>query len=143
MSTNIDERPSTSPEYWVYYRGVNNSNYGMSHGKWMLFYPIEELDDRWVDARNHYDANRFGEVCSMKVSTLRPNPRSSDPSKGVIILFTPEMSEQELKLTGRAIMKAMGYKQKMFYKTNEQTRGGTKATGQANNHTYSIEYCPF
>ena len=141
MSALNEDKPSTSPDFWVYYDGLDESRYSVNpEGKWMLFYPKEELDVRWVDACSHFDANRFPCVCAMKVSTLRPNPRASDPNKGVIILYTPYMSEHEQKQVGYAIVSSMGYEERMYYKTDNQTRHGTKATGQTRNHTYSVKW---
>jgi hypothetical protein len=115
MMHSSEDKPSTSRDFWVYYDGIDESKHSVnSDGKWMLFYPKEELDERWVDACNHFDAGHFQRVCAMKVSTLRRNPRAPDPKKGVIILHTPRMSDEEQKKTGYAIMSAMGYAEKMF-----------------------------
>ena len=145
MSSASEEKPSTSQDFWVYYNHTDESKWTFDaqgrldrEGKWMLFYPKEELDSRWEEACNHFAADRFGEVADMKVSTFRPNPRASDPNWGVIVLYTPHLTEQKQKATGYAIMNAMGYQEKMYYKTDDQTSAGTSATGQIRNHTYCI-----
>lgn len=139
----LSSKPSTSPDFWVYsnHSKMKFDNQGRldQEGKWMLFYPKEELDHRWEVACELFSANRFGDVTHMKVSTFRPNPRASNSSQGVIILYTPSLAEQEQKRTGYAIMNAMQYFQSMYYKTDLQTRSGTSATGQTKNYTYVID----
>ena len=128
--------PSTVEDYWVYAYHPNptfSENHlpttdVIDHGKWMLFYPKEDMDARWQEARENMCASRFGIVESMKASTFRENPRSSDHSKGVIILYTPDASKEAIR----------GYSVTMFFKTWKQTLDGTAATGRSKNHTFYI-----
>ena len=73
-----------------------------------------------------------------KASTFRENPRSSDHSKGVIILYTPDASKDAIMESGRRIMEVMGYEVTMYFKTWKQTLEGTAATGRSKNHTFYI-----
>ena len=110
----------------------------VDNGKWMLFYPKSEMDARWQEAIENMHAGRFGVVRIMKASTFMDNPRSSDSSKGVIILYTSKTSKDLVMESGRLIMEIMRYKATIYFKTNEQTMGGTIATGQVKNHTLYI-----
>jgi hypothetical protein len=138
--------PSTGRGYWVFYSAPkpiavdvpSEATETVEDGKWMLFYPREEMDARWREACENVRAGRFGVVSLMKASTFKENPRSSDPSKGVIVLYTPETSKNILMETGRRIMEAMNYQVTMYFKTNSQTFTGTAATGQSKNHTFYI-----
>ena len=107
-------------------------------GKWMLFYPQEEMDARWQEACENVRAGRFGVVSRIKASTFQEDPRSSDHTKGVIVLYTPETSKDIVMESGRRIMEAMNYQVTMYFKTNLQTAMGTAATGQSKNHTFYI-----
>ena len=78
-------------------------------GKWMLFYPRSEMDARWQEAIKNMHAGRFGIVRLMKASTFMDNPRSSDSSKGVIILYTHKTSKDLVMESGRLIMEIMRY----------------------------------
>ena len=138
--------PSTAGGQWVFYyhpdqtiRDEPTENTELvDSGKWMLFYPKSEMDARWQEAIENMHAGRFGVVRAMKASTFKDNPRSSDSSKGVIILYTSKTSKDLVMESGRLIMEIMRYEATIYFKTNEQTRGGTIATGQVKNHTLYI-----
>ena len=138
--------PSAGTDYWVYADRVNpelvdepaDGPNVVEDGKWMLFYPKAEMDARWLEACEHMQAGRFGIVESMKASTFKENPRSSDHGKGVIIIYTPQIHKDMLMETGRLIMNAMQYGVTMYFKTNEQTHVGTRATGVQKNHTFYL-----
>ena len=109
-------------------------------GKWMLFYPKADMDRRWLEACECFEAGKFGIVDFMKASTFVENPRSSNPNNGVIILYTRPSSETKVMDTGMAVMEAMAYDRTMYFKTDRQTRLGTAATGRFKNHTFAL--CP-
>ena len=107
-------------------------------GKWMVFYPRSEMDARWQEAIENMHAGRFGVVRVMKASTFMDDPRSSDNSKGVIILYTEKTFKDLVMESGRLIMEIMRYEATIYFKTDEQTARGTIATGQVKNHTLYI-----
>jgi hypothetical protein len=109
-------------------------------GKWMLFYPKSDMDRRWLKACECLEAGKFGIVDFMKASTFVENPRSSNPNNGVIILYTKPSSQTKVMDTGMAVMEAMAYDRRMYFKTDRQTRLGTAATGRSKNHTFAL--CP-
>ena len=143
MSSRDEGIPSTGADYWVFYRHPNPSiaekpaetDDVVDDGKWMLFYPKSEMDARWTEACENMLASRFGIARTMKASTFRENPRSSDPNKGVIIIYTPRANKDVVMETGRLVMETMQYDTTMYFKTNMQTMTGTAATGQSTNHT--------
>ena len=111
-------------------------------GKWMLFYQPEEINTKWNMLKNMYAENKLKGVVSMKVSTARPNPRSSSHHYAVM-LYT-QGTDDQLLITGRAIANTIGYQSPiesngyMFYKTDNMTALGTRATGRYLNHKMSI-----
>lgn len=122
--------------YW-HYHGDHGFKSNQNIGKWMLFYLNEEIDTMWEKIKKLYDEDMLNGIDTMKVSTSKPNPRSSDPNKKVIIAYSSG-SEQDIMDTGRNLMEQMQYETDMYYKLDSQTSGGTIATGQKKNHKYKI-----
>ena len=147
-SATMTELPSTAGGYWIYRQRPMRESLidaqvdasGMiQNGKWMLFYNKNRLDFWWVKACELFDAGRFGDqIISMKVSTSLANSRSSDDTKGVIVIFTPTAHKDDILKWGSMIQEAMDYGDAMYFKTEAQTHAGTGATGQLTNHTLSI-----
>ena len=112
-------------------------------GIWMLFYPVSEIDEKWEMAKNLFDTGELRGVRGMKVSTAKYNPRTSDNTKRVLKMCCgPWTDERLMRKIGANVAQKTKYEDKygyMRYKTNEQTRGGTIATGQAVNHVYQIQ----
>ena len=45
-------------------------------GKWMLFYPVSEIDEKWEMAKNLFDTGELRGVRGMKVSTANEQSKS-------------------------------------------------------------------
>ena len=75
--------------YWVYCREDYLMNmYPANDGKWMMFFPIGEVDDRWAEACGLYRAGKLRGINSMKVSTAKPNSqRIYDEGEAIIIFY--------------------------------------------------------
>jgi hypothetical protein len=107
----------------------------------MLFYPKEMLDIKWKEMCNLWDNNKLLGVLSMKCSTGLKNERSSNDNEGVIILYCNNSgNEDEIMRIGKnIILYIQDYpNEHIFYKTDLQTRIGTKATGITINNTYML-----
>lgn len=125
----IDEHNEAIPEY----------------GKWMLFYPKNEMEIMWEKIQRLYEKDELYGVHSMKCSSGRKkNPRASNDEDGVIILYTTIDTEENIKRIGTNILNKTKYSlnERIFYKTDKQTHSGTKATGNIKNSTFSI-YNPY
>ena len=113
-------------------------------GKWMLFYPVSEIDEKWEMAKDLFDTGELRGVRGMKVSTAIYNPRTTydDGATAVLIMYCgPWTDEPLMREIGRNLALKTKYESKtgcMFYKTDDQTRGGTRATGQTVNHVYQM-----
>jgi len=111
-------------------------------GKWMLFYPNSKMNDSWILAKKLFDNNELYGVISMKCSTAYKNPRASSKNNGIIILYCSDSdNESEIMKIGKNILNKFKYIENptIFYKPNEMTNNGTRATGCRCNHKYVLE----
>ena len=111
-------------------------------GKWMLFYSKKELNEKWTQIKQLYFEHKLTGIIRMKVFTGVETERSSDHSSGVIICYCGPCSDKDtVEIYGRNLIELMKYENKtsfMRYKSDEQTRGGTRATGQKINSLYKL-----
>ena len=109
---------------------------GGKTGKWMLYYRREDIDQAWDRAQRRIEDLRQAGVYGMKASTLEfDNPRSNESkfTKVLILYCGPHDDIELMKRIGQEIVQIMDYKavsvKRIFYKTDDQTFSGTKATG--------------
>ena len=134
-----DKPMETLDAYWIYESNTKHNSTDV--GKWMLFYPEDDINDKWDVAKQLYRDGVFIGVVSMKCSTARPNPRASNTNSGIIIFYSDDSSNEELIMKiGRDICRSMEYSEQPFmhYKTDEQTSIGTRATGSRRNYKYRL-----
>ena len=96
-------------------------------GKWMLFYPLDELDEAWLRVLAAMDAGRLRGICGFKCSTaggatMRAPTHTAYSREHAMILYCGGSEEQVLRI-GRELVKEMGYRLKpyVYYKLNAQT----------------------
>ena len=100
-------------------------------GKWLVFKPLEELDETWHMIRRAVESGELdstGAKCSTAYAVANPSSHTMDPSTGVICIYTSEetMDEVGFKLVHMV-------EQDIWYKTDEATRQGKYvATGYRN-----------
>ncbi|XP_018013058.1 uncharacterized protein LOC108670119 [Hyalella azteca] len=111
-------------------------------GKWMMFFENESMNDMWAKAVELYSAGELPGVISIKASTAAHCARSSDPSCGAIRFKCGPLTDRELVLQyGQQLVKKMQYCDTLgfvAYKTDGQSRIGTKATGTKKNYLYRL-----
>lgn len=117
---------------------------GQATGKWMMFFPKTELDSKWLEACDLFRQGKLTGIYQMKVSTFYENKRASNKSDGVLIFFCGPANNGSLMVEyGENLLKYIDYRPhfggKIYYKSNEQTTLGTRATGQKKNHLYEIK----
>lgn len=127
-----------STSFWIFH-GTSQFKSKQNIGKWMLFYPNDEIDNKWEKIITLYNEDKLKGIHTMKMSTSKPNPRSSDSNKKVIIAYSSGC-EQDIMDTGKKLMEQMQYETDMYYKLDSQSSDGSFATGQKKNHTYRINY---
>lgn len=138
-------------QYWVHYSKNNDrgaapppSSEGRGFhdiGKWMLFYDKSLMNEKWAEVVSLYNENKLEGVIKMKCSTNRPNPRASESHKGVIILYCNDShNSQKILKIGKNILEFLKCTSQhtIYYKTDVQTREGTRATGSNTNNTYKL-----
>ena len=111
-------------------------------GKWMIFRPKEDIENIWEKAKKCYKSNSLNGVTHMKCSTRKDNERASSENTGVIILYCPDShNENHIKRIGTKILEIFPCtdNEYIYYKTDEQTLAGTRATGQDKNYLYKLK----
>ncbi|XP_018013049.1 uncharacterized protein LOC108670111 [Hyalella azteca] len=112
-------------------------------GKWMLFFNHDYMDDMWAKAVELYSAGELPGIISIKTSTAAPCERSGTTEYGAI-RFTcgPHTDRERILQYGQQLVKKMQYFNVDFgfvaYKTDGQSRIGTKATGATKNYLYRM-----
>jgi len=142
-----EDRPTQVVDrFWLFEGSQSGSEPIVTEaGKWMLFYPKSRLDSAWQRAKKLFRSGVLSGIVSMKTSTSRENPRSVDDQAGVIIFYCgPPENERLVTMYGKNLVDKMQFKsfnpafRFIFYKTDQQTFQGTRATGSRRNHTYKI-----
>ena len=117
----------------------NNFMSSSDEGKWMLYYDKSIFNSKWVVLVNLYRQDKLIGITSMKCSTSRDNPRGTSDD-GVIILYCNySFDEKYIRNIGLNILELTDYNKIIYYKTNNQTRKGTRSTGQIKNSIYKID----
>lgn len=106
--------------YWVYCLDQElSSTYPNQEGKWMMFFPLAEMDQRWGEACSLYRAGKLGGINSMKASTAKQNPmpqRLHAFDEGIIIFYCgPSEDEANVMEYGRNILNHMNYPRAEFH----------------------------
>jgi hypothetical protein len=125
---------------WVFH---GDSSVEMNNvGKWMLFYPVCQIDNKWKEMCDLYDNRKLIGISSMKCSTAYENSRSSNSDEKVIILYCNNSDDEKQIMEIGKILKQyiQDYKTSntIYYKTDKQTKIGTYATGARKNYTYKL-----
>jgi len=111
--------------FWVYALEQHlTAQFPNQDGKWMMFFPMSEMDARWNEACQLYRSGRLFGINSMKASTAKQNPmpeRLHGPDEGIIIFYCgPCEDEANVMQYGRNILNNMHYPQeKFFYKSDK------------------------
>ncbi|XP_044737283.1 uncharacterized protein LOC123299112 [Chrysoperla carnea] len=112
-------------------------------GKWLMFIDKSKLDEVWANCCQIYDEEKLIGVSHLKCSTNFKNPRTNSHQSGAIRFYCgPASEEKKIIEIGRNILKFIPYHcitGYMIYKSNEQTKKGTRKTGQKINHLYKLQ----
>ena len=90
-------------------------------GKWLLYYTLEELDDKWKDACEAFESGKLQNVHHLRIGTWKLNSLAP-PGKRVLVMFVDSNDPLTIMKAGLSIVKMMKYFTCCFYKTNLQTR---------------------
>jgi len=137
-----EPKPTTSDDYFLFERGRDSRL--NCDGKWMLFYLNRNIDAAWVKAKALFRKGLLTGIAGMKVSGARHNPRAQDNDSHVLIFYCGPVEDEENVLSyGANLLRLMRYQPNssnpyVYYKSDQQTFAGTKATGQKKNHLYRL-----
>lgn len=162
VSTNIVDT-------YVFY--PSNVSLNGAFGKWVLFCFKRHIDVLWQKLHCVMDLLlQTKSVLCMRVSTGRPNPHATNVDISVIMVYThikscDEQTMQQVQYVGNmlhaAFNDAIGFAapdqfspyERMYYKTQEQSRQGSRMTGKTKgntltsirlpDHCVSSEQCSF
>lgn len=109
--------------YWLTaFDGNNASRYPNKDGKWMMFFPMSQIDAKWAEACQLYYSGRLTGVNSMKVSTAKQNPfpeRLHGPNEGIIIFYCGPCEDKASVMNyGRNILSLIPYHSTFYYKSD-------------------------
>lgn len=117
-------------------------------GKWLVFCSKVHIDTMWAKLHSILDALvRCGSALCMCVSTARPNQFATHTNIGVIMIYTPSQSTSEhtrhsilevANVLHAAFQDTCGFAapdqfspySRIFYKTQTQSREGSRMTGK-------------
>ncbi|KAF2367281.1 NAD kinase [Trinorchestia longiramus] len=115
---------------------------GALGGKWMLFFLHEYLDKMWEEAVRLYSAGVLTGIKWMITSTAVRYSRASDDNNGVISFACgPCNHEKHILKCGLKLISEMKYFNAcgfVSYKTDVQSKRGTKTTGATRNYLYRL-----
>jgi hypothetical protein len=110
---------------WIFLSLDEFSNkYPDKDGKWMMFFPMSQMDAKWAEACQLYKSGKLLGVRGMKASTAKQNPmpeRLHGLDEGIIIFYCgPSENEANVLEYGRNILNNMYYpREKFFYKSDK------------------------
>ncbi|HLJ58898.1 MAG TPA: putative phosphothreonine lyase domain-containing protein [bacterium] len=91
-------------------------------GKWLIFTPVERIDETWAAIKAATEAGRLGD--SSKVATMYPNPLNRNPSSRVVCVYTYDSTDEVDVHRVRDVLRELGFTQKLPYKTDRDTLKG-------------------
>lgn len=111
-------------------------------GKWMIFYPKEELDSMWCEIKTIYNNKLLEGVTKIKVST---NHNTIYEDEGVILFYcNNSYNEDFIMEIGGNILDKLNYSpyddtRYIYYKLDYQSKVGNRNTGQTKNYIYRLK----
>jgi Domain of unknown function (DUF1917) len=122
-------QPSTCRDsLWLAVLGpVSAGGYGAWTGKWLLWVPAEEVDERWPAIAGATVVGFLG--IAAKVSTAA-HPRNAD-GKHVICVYTADCQDRADVARVLAMLRELGYSGRLAYKEDGMTYAGRYGRGVA------------
>jgi hypothetical protein len=127
-TTPITMLPSTTwNRPWI---SENNDKYHAlkTGGKWMMFYDMKDIDQKWAQATNYYNQGLLPGIHCLKASTNFKYNKNQDekPKEGVIMFYCGSPQDKaQVMLYGTELIKLLDYRHNsghMYYKSDEKTK---------------------
>ena len=129
---------------WLYERkkGFKNDLYFLSgRGKWLLFFDKQVMDQQWQKVKKLFRNDEFNGVEYIKCSTNYVSEKTPSNNLGVISFYCSDSSNvNKILTTGNNIINILNYTymEYIYYKTDDQTKSGSRTTGSSFNYLYKI-----
>lgn len=110
--------------YWIHARR-RVGNYPAStvrSGKWLIFVPIDQIDNMWEIVKRATIDGLLGGVS--KVATALENPTAKDNNIKVICVYTYDYEDVDDVFSIRKTLTKLGFVKKLIYKTDIATKEG-------------------
>lgn len=108
-------------EFWLYeFSPKSDKVKSFLVGKWMIFAPLDEIDENWEIVKNATAKGILG--FQSKVSTAKPNSLAQDINIKVIIVYTHNYQDKEDVNRVREELRSLGFDQTLYYKTDQATK---------------------
>ena len=110
-------------EYWVHATHLNPPNEWTDRsGKWLIFVPLKLLDQKWQLIARATETGQLG--IAAKAATSKPNGLAKNKWVKVICVYTYDFADQVDVMRVRAQLRALGFENKLSYKTDQATTEG-------------------
>ena len=119
------QNPSqVSDEYWLFANRKQGTYppHSKNGGKWLIFVPIERIDQVWSTIKLATEAGKLGKMS--KVATTKANPNATNSSIKVICVYTYDWTDEEDVMRIRQELRQLGITRKIPYKADEDTESG-------------------
>ena len=100
------ENPSqVKNAYWLFAERKQGKypSHSENGGKWLVFIPIEQIDNVWSQIKSATEKGRLGDL--VKVATAKPNPNATDSNAKVICVYTYNWTDDRTSLYGTMLLK--------------------------------------
>lgn len=125
-------------EYWVHANHPNPPNYWTEHsGKWLIFVPLKQLDEKWLLIANATTAGLLG--IESKAATAKSNGLAQNKWIKVICVYTYNSTDKIDVMRVRDQLRILGFIKKLSYKTDQATIAGQYRTSE-NSTPVSLYY---
>lgn len=124
-------------EYWLFAKRKQGKYppHSENGGKWLIFIPIERIDNVWFKIKSATEAGKLGELS--KVATAKLNPNAANSNTKAACVYTYDWTDEEDVMRIRQELCQLGITRKIPYKADENTDFGR----YANQGTKHISKC--
>lgn len=98
-------------------------------GKWLVFAPVNEVDEWWRVVRRATEDGRLGEMA--KVATAASSPLTRSPHERVICVYTYDADDLADVACVLQELRRLGFRRRLSYKSGADTLGRRYGCGTA------------
>lgn len=114
-------------DYWVHAAHPNPPrDWTVRSGKWLLFVPLKQLDEKWIIIAKETEVGRLG--IAAKAATAKSNGLAQNKWVKVICVYTYDSTDQRDVMRVREHLRTLGFVKKIAYKTDQATSEGRYRT---------------